>query len=335
MNIHLFEKLQKEGQISPASAEKLQELSANKLYSLHWELKTILYLGVLLLSGGLGILIYKNIDTIGHQVIIAIIALICGLSFAYCTRKRLAFSWQKVPAPNGFFDYILLLGCLTFITFITYLQVQYNVFGTRYGLATFFPMLVLLFSAYYYDHVGILSMAITNFAAWLGLTVTPLQLFSTNDFFVTTRLIYTGIFLGALLVAIAMISEKQDRKKHFAFTFANFGVHIFMIACLYGLMQGGLETRYYDGNKGAFLFWFAIMAAALVFCYKEALKRGSFYFLMILALYAYVAISYVVLKGLIAMDNIGALYLGLMYFIGSGIGFVVFLVKINKRLKKA
>jgi hypothetical protein len=333
MNIHLFEKLQKEGQISPASAEKLKEL--NKRYSLHWELKTLLYLGVLLLSGGLGILIYKNIDTIGHQAILAGIAIICGLSFAYCTRKKLPFSWQKVPAPNGFFDYILLLGCLTFITFVTYLQVQYNVFGTRYGLATFFPMLVLMFSAYYYDHLGILSMAITNFSAWLGLTITPFQLFAVDSFFVTTRLIYTGIFLGALLIAIALLSEKHDKKKHFAFTYSNFGVHIFMIACLYGLMTGGIDYHRYQTYDWSFMVWFTVMMAAIIFCYKEAFKRKSFYFLMILALYAYVAISYIVLKGLIAMDDIGALYLGLMYFIASGIGFVIFLVNINKRLKKS
>jgi len=74
MNIQLFEKLSGEGLVSPESLQKVKAAEGKKLFSLHWELKTILYLGVLLLSGGLGILIYKNIDTIGHQAILFAIA---------------------------------------------------------------------------------------------------------------------------------------------------------------------------------------------------------------------------------------------------------------------
>jgi hypothetical protein len=334
MNIHLFEKLQSEGLISPDSTEKVRVISDNKLFSLHWELKTILYLGVLLLSGGLGILIYKNIDTIGHQAILAFIALISAGCFAYCIKQKLPFSWNRVAAPNGFFDYVLLLGCLTFITFITYLQVKYNVFGTRYGMAAFFPMIVLMLSAYYFDHIGILSMAITNFAAWLGLTVTPLQFFYANDFFDNPRLHYTGVLLGGLLVFIAYIGDQKNLKKHFAFTYSNFGVHIFMIACLVGLMSDGWDHRYEEGNHGGFLLWFLLLAVVTVFCYKQALKKNSLYFMLIITLYGYIGLSYVVVRGLIATDNESGFYLGMMYFMASGVGAVLFLININKRIKK-
>jgi hypothetical protein len=67
-------------------------------------------------------------------------------------------------------DYILLLGCLLLLILIAYLQFQYNVFGNRYGLATFIPMVLLFISAYYFDHIGVLTMAITNLAAWAGIT---------------------------------------------------------------------------------------------------------------------------------------------------------------------
>ena len=79
------------------------------LFSLHWELKTILYLGVLLLSGGLGILIYENIDSISHQAILAAIALISAGSFYYCYKQSVAFSWEKVKSPTPLYDYLLLL----------------------------------------------------------------------------------------------------------------------------------------------------------------------------------------------------------------------------------
>ena len=55
MNKQLFEQLHAEELIADSSFKKLQEHSHTKLFSLHWELKTLLYLGVLLLSGGPGV----------------------------------------------------------------------------------------------------------------------------------------------------------------------------------------------------------------------------------------------------------------------------------------
>ncbi|PWV45897.1 putative membrane protein DUF2157 [Chitinophaga sp. S165] len=325
MDIELFERLQKEGTISAESAEKVRTITASRLFSVHWELKTILYLGVLLLSGGLGILIYKNIDTIGHQAILAAIALACGGCFYYSFRHKLPFSREKVPAPNGFFDYILLLGCLLMLTFITYLQVQYNVFGTRYGAATFIPMLILFFSAYYFDHLGVLSMGITNLAAWMGVTVTPLQLLSANDFSSHT-LIYTGLLLGALLIGTALLSYKSNFKAHYAFTYSNFGTHIFLIANLAGMFTA------YDGPYG---LWFLLLVAAVVFFYYYAIKQRSFYFVLIITLYAYIGLSFMIVRLLIETGDEGSIYAGLLYFIVSGIGAILLLINLNKKLKKA
>ena len=147
MNIQTFKQLHREGLISDNSLQKVEAMEKARLFSLQWELKTLLYLGVTLLSGGLGILVYKNIDSIGHQAILAFIALVCAGCFYYCRRKAAPFSVSKLPSPDPYFDYILLLGCLTLITFIAYLQYAYTVFGNHYGLATFIPMVILFISA--------------------------------------------------------------------------------------------------------------------------------------------------------------------------------------------
>ena len=183
MRIPIFEQLHREGLLSEASLNKIRIDEGTRLFSIHWEVKTLLYIGVLLLTGGIGILIYKNIDTIGHTVILALIGAVCAGCFVYCERKKLPFSFARVPAPNAYFDYILLLGCLTLLTFITYLQVQYTAFGEAYGLATFIPMVLLFFCAYYFDHLGVLSLAITNLAAWMGVAITPLNIFNANKTF--------------------------------------------------------------------------------------------------------------------------------------------------------
>ncbi len=176
MRISLFKKLHAEGLITDSALEQAEAMESRRLFSLYWELRLLLYLGVLLLTGGLGILVYKHIDTIGHQAVLAFIALVTAGSFFYCYRKRSPFSWSKVQVADPFFDYILLLGCLSLLIFLGYLQYQYDVFGDHYGSATFIPMVILFITAYYFDHLGALSLAITNLAAWAGIAVTPLSI---------------------------------------------------------------------------------------------------------------------------------------------------------------
>ena len=326
MDIPIFRQLYEEGILSGDSFEKVQRHNSKKLFSVHWELKTILYLGVLLLTGGLSILVYKNIDTIGHQAILIFIALVCTGSFFYCIKNKRPFSINKVAAPSVYFDYVLLLGCLTFISFIAYLQFAYNVFGNRYGLASFFPMLLLFFSAYYFDHVGILSMGITNLAAWLGITVAPMQLLTANDFD-NSIIIFTGLLLGILLMVMALFTDKKNIKKHFEFTYSNFGMHVLFVSSLAAMFR--FERMY--------LLCFLLLMAVAWFFYRKAMRQKSFYFLLITTLYSYVAVSYVVIRLLSAIRNVdmGAIYLGFLYFIASGIGLILFLTRTNKKLKAA
>ncbi|POY35309.1 DUF2157 domain-containing protein [Solitalea longa] len=323
MNSKIYDDLYAEGLLSAESLSRIKLKKTNQLFSVHWELKTLLYLGVMLLSTGLGVLIYKNIDTIGHQAILALIAAICVGCFSYYLKKKLPFSLNKVESPNSFFDYVLLLGCLSFLTFVGYLQFQYDVFGTRYGMATFIPMLVLFFVAYYFDHLGILSLAITNLGLWMGIAVTPAQILSNNDFN-SDQIIYSGLLLGIILLFAAFLSERYNIKKHFKFTYQNFGLNLTFIALLAGYYSFGSST----------LLWIVALAVIALFYYKEAIREHSFYFLLIITLYGYVAASSVIIRVLASLGDAGAIYLGLMYFIASGIGVILFLINLNKKLKK-
>ncbi len=324
MHTTVSEKLFAAGLLSDNSKIKVLQQQNNRLFSVHWELKTILYLGVLLLSSGLGILVYKNIDSIGHQAILIFIALITIAGFIYCFKTKLPFSTGKVEAPNSFFDYVLLLACLGFISFIGYLQYQYHFFGDRFGLVTFIPMLVLFFSAYFFDHLGILSMAITNLAAWVGISVTPLQILKANNFNNGT-IIITALVLGACLVITAMITRLRQVKPHFAFTYLNFGVHIIFIATLAGLFE--FEKIY--------LLWFLLLGGIAFYFYKEAIRSKSFYLLLVLTLYSYSGLSYVIMRLLFYTANadMGGVYLAFLYFIGSATGLIFFLIRMNKKIK--
>lgn len=324
MNSTLFTKLHADGFISEASLEKIRMRAANQLFSLYWELRVLLYIGVLLLSGGIGILIYKNIDSIGHTASLLFIASISAGCFAYCLKKNPDFSLQKVLPPNSFFDYILLLGCLTFMSFVGYLQFQYQVFGNRFGLALFIPLVVLFVTAYYFDNLAILSLAITNLAAWAGIALTPARILADNNFDNST-IIFTSLLLAILLIATGMLTNQKKIKAHFEFTYTNFGVNILFISCLAAMMH--FERRY--------ILWFVLLAGISYYFYAKAVKEKSFYFLLITSLYGYIGVSYVIIRFLFytIKEDIGGLAIACVYFIGSAIWLILFLMKLNKKFK--
>ena len=294
-------------------------------FSLFWELKTLLYTGVLLLSTGLGILVYKNIDSIGHQAILAFLALVTVGCHFFCYRKNPPFAWTKTNAQSILYDYLLLLGSLCLLTFIGYLQYQYRIFGTRYGLATFIPMVWLFFSAYYFDHLGILSLAITNLAAWAGIVVTPAKLLAENDFD-QPKLIFTGVGLGLFLLIVALISKRKGVKAHFDLTYKNFGGHLLYISLIAGMVH-------YDSYYWA---WLLPVLAFSYLVYRKALQEHSFYYLLVFLLYAYGAVSYSFLNALhqLNMEHYGG-YITTLYWLVSALLTLRLLVLLNKKIKSS
>ncbi|MEB0260565.1 MULTISPECIES: DUF2157 domain-containing protein [unclassified Mucilaginibacter] len=325
MENNIYNKLHADGYISDESFEKIKQKYATQLFSVHWELKILLYLGVMLLSGGLGTLVYKNIDTIGHQVILAFIALICIGCFTYCCKNKLPFSPAKVKAPNTGFDYILLLGSISMVTFLGYLQFKYNVFGTNYGMATFIPTVALFFVAYYFDHLGILSMSIASLALWMGVSVTPKTLLAYGTFN-NKDIIFTYVLFGIILLAAAYLTGRLNIKRHFKFSYHHYGVHVTFIALLAGFFE------YYD--SGFSFLWLMVVFALAIYVYLGSFKEHSFYFALLSILYGYFATCCLLVK-LIATSRAseGTFELLLLLFILSAVGLIYLIIHVNHKIK--
>lgn len=302
----MLQQLATAGVLSEAEELKIAQFEQQKNFSVHWELRLMLYLGVVMLSTGLGLLVYKNIDTIGHSVIIGLIGLISAGCFFYAYRHRKPFSWQLVESDSPFADYALLLGCLTFLTMEGYLQYQYQFFGERYGLITFIPAVLFLFCAYFFDHRGALSMGLTAFGSWVGLTVTPLGVFS-NDFS-NFDIIITALLFGSVLVGIGWFSEKKDFKKHFTFTYLLLGGNLALIAAFTGMVAQ---------NK---LLFALPLAALCVFFIRYARQSQSFLFLLMGMVYGYIGLTYLMFSW---MDSDLLFWTGQFYFVATA-GFVIY-----------
>ena len=183
MNLHrLAEDLFRAQVIGENSFKKISTHLDKRMFTLNFELKSFFYAGVMMLAGGLGIAVYKNIDSIGHMAVILFIAAVSISGFVWCFKKSRPYDPGKVESPGMVFDYVLLLASLTFVTLIGYLQFQYSVFGSYNSLALLIPALGLFFAAYYFDHLGVLSIAITCLAGFAGISISPYDLIRANNF---------------------------------------------------------------------------------------------------------------------------------------------------------
>ncbi len=321
----ILTKLSADHLLTPEEHKRLTQHFDTKLFSIHWELKTILYLGVMLLSTGLGIFIYLNIDTIGHTAIVTIIGFFCAACFAYCYKNRKPFTWQEIVNKHPFADYILLLGCLLFLSFEGYLQFQYSVFGTRCGMAALIPSLLFFLVAYRFDHKGILSIAITGLGGWLGLTITPLNVFEQD--FGTQSLIYAGIGLGAFLTLVSYAITIKDWKKHFSFFYFNFGMQLLFLCTL---------SAIFIMNSLVFIFY-SLLVGLCYLSYIYARKEQSFYFLLMAALYGYIGVTTFFIRFTLGSSSsvLGedVFFITLLYFILSCIGIIYFFFNYKKFLK--
>jgi hypothetical protein len=330
----LLADLETQGLLPPTQAAAILEDERTRPFSLHYELRTLLYLGITLLVGGLGVLVYQHIDSIGHGVIVAVIALAMAGSFAYAARHRSSFTWGEAPRTTVAADYLLLLSCLLFLVLEGYLQAQYALFGTRYGLVTVLPAGLFLYLAYRFDHRGVLSMAITALAAWVGVNVAPLALFTSG--FPSKELSAPGLLLGLGLLAAGLASELLRRKAHFAYTYLLLGSNVALLAAMVRLFE---DLGY--GSE-----WPALLVALLVLGICTGLvwyarRTQSYVFLLLAAGYGYVAFTsmLVILAKAALSDIVGwqdALFsLAVLYFPMSLIGLVLLLVNIKKILHRA
>jgi hypothetical protein len=135
------------------------------------------------------------------------------------------------------------------------------------------------------------------------------------------------LLLGIILIAGAYATQHFSIKKHFKFSYQHYGVHVSFIALLAGYFL------YYDSF--AAFFWVMGIALLAVFIYRDSSKNKLFYFILLVILYSYIAISSLAVRFFISLADSGIIYLAPMYFMGSAIALIFLLINLNKKLKTA
>jgi hypothetical protein len=320
MNASLVNRLEDLQLITPKQAKALRVESLH--LSVGKDLRFWLYVGILLMTSGISIWVYDHIDSLGHQVVISAIALLCAGCLGFCFRKGGGFQFKPIQVGDWTVDYLLLAGSLLLVFLIGYLQFQYQVFGTAYDLASFVPMILLFLLAYYFDHKGVLAMAITNLIVWVGITATPTRFWMDASFFETPTA-HAAMLLGVALWGWAYMHERISLKPHFAFSYQNVGMHLFLLGAAVAMV-----------NRQNSYGWYLIPALlGCAFLYWWATERKSFYMIVVAVLYAYFFLSYAIIRVLLTFDVGGALFQ--LYLMGTAIMLLVFLLKAYRQMKKS
>ena len=295
--------------INDQQATAIGAMETQKPFSVHWELRTLLYAGILLFTTGAGLLIYRYLDRIGHDLLILALAVVCAGCFAFVTYHKGPIRAARSGSRSPFGDYALLLGCLLFLTLEGYVQYQYNFFGTRYGLVTFLPAILFLALAYTFDHRGVLAMGLTALISWIGVTVRPLQFYFKGNFKDITVLL-SAIGLSLLLMGIAYTLDRQRIKRHFTITTLSIAGNLLLVA---------LVAALFNFENLNLLFATALGIACFSFD-RYARLEHSFLFLLMSTVYAYIGVTYLVFHYFHLRAE--AAYL---YWIITGIGVTVYL----------
>jgi hypothetical protein len=302
------------GFITAEQFDRIDLITSGKIVSLFYELRSLLYLGVMLFTAGVGLLIYQNIGEFGHIVAIIALTVLMIACFWYGFRNRTAYSNSAIQSATPYFDYVVLLGCLLFVSIQGYLQFRFGWLTENLGASTLISALVFFYVAYRFDHVGVLSLAITALASFWSISLSPQKWYSGN-FFEGPHLHSTAVVFSMSVGAIAFFLDRKAIKTHFTFTYLNFCMLLFFIGSIVGLFSDRLN-----------LVYIPLIFGGSAFAWYMARWKRSFLFL----LYAFVA-SYIALTYFLAINSIFSDVAGwAWYSILSCGGFIYFIIKGRK-----
>jgi hypothetical protein len=297
-----------QSKISPEQRALLSGLSRGEPFSVFLELNILLYAGVLAFVAGLGWTVSTWSKQLGDVLVLTILSAILAACFWYCFSRATAWSPAETPAPSSIFDYVLYLGSLVWSIELAYLEDRLHVLSGQLDLYLLASAALFFFLAYRFDNRFVLSLALSSLAGWFGLTISHWS--SPQD---ATYREYALLYCLLVSVAGALL-HLRGLKPHFLGTYLNVVANILFVA----LLSGVFEREDYG-------LWFLALLVACGSSLAWGLVRRQFAFVAYAAVYGYVGVSSLFLRGV----NDGTAVL--TYFVFSGVAMLVALILIGRR----
>jgi hypothetical protein len=307
-----LEQWKAQGKISPEQHADLAGLSRGEPLSLFLELNVLLYAGVLALVGGLGWTVSTWSQQLGDVLVVAALSSILAACFWYCFSRARAWSPAETPAPSPIFDYVLYLGSLTWSIELAYLENRFHLLSGQSDLYLLVTAGLFFFLAYRFDNRFVLSLGLSSLAGWFGLTISH---WSEHPDAAYRRY----ALLYCLLVGVGgAVLQRRGLKPHFFGTYLNIVANVLFWALLSGVFI-----------REGYGVWFLALLIACGASLAWGLARRQFAFVAYAAVYGYVGVSSLVLRGVRGESAI------LSYFVISGVSMLVVLVQIGRRFGRS
>jgi len=303
-----LEQWKQQSKISPDQHAHLAGLSRGEPFSLFLELNVLLYAGVLAFVAGLGWTVSTWSEQLGVVLVLTVLSTILAACFWYCFSRAPAWSPAETPAPNPIFDYVLYLGCLVWSVELVYVEKRFNVLSGRLDFPLLATAVLFFFLAYRFDNRFVLSLGLSSLAGWFGLTISRWS-GSQDAAYRQYALLY------CLLVGVGgAILQRRGLKPHFFGTYLNIGANVLFWALLSGVF-----------NREGYGLWFLALFIACAASLAWGLRRRQFVFVAYAAVYGYVGVSSMFLRGV--SDETAVLG----YFVVTGVAMLVLIVQIGRR----
>jgi hypothetical protein len=301
------------GVLPPAQAPKLLRVARGELLSVHAELRALLSLGVLLITGGVGVLVAQNLDRIGPAAIATGLTLAAIAALAWVEKVAPPFTWDEVKAPHLALDSILILGVLLAGADLAYVEWKFTPLGAQWPWHLLIMALLTGVAAFRYDSRPAFSLALSTFAGWRGISVGMLGFTLLPE---TSAVRWNAILCGVLFAGLGLVLKRTRRKPHFE----PVAVHLGWLLILGGMASGMFEEKEIAWASALLLVGAGLAAGA----YRA--RRFSLFAFGVVA--AYAGLSRVTL------DVVDAEVLGCFWFSATSILVLAGLIVAQRRLKE-
>jgi len=303
-----LEEWKEQGVLSPEQHALLAGLASGEPFSIFVELHILLYAGILAFVAGLGWTVSTWSQQLGDVLVLTVLSAMFVACFWYCFSRAPAWSALETPAPTRVFDYVLYLGSLIWAVELAYLENRMHLLSGQWDQYLLATAGLFFFLAYRFDNRFVLSLALSSLAGWFGLTISHWQGHQDAEYR------HYAILYSLLIGAAGAALQHRGVKPHFLGTYLNVAANVLFWAVLSGVFVRESSS-----------LWFLALVGACGASLAWGLRRRQFSFVAFAAVYGYVGLSSILLRGLHSDTDI------LGYFVITGIGMLIMLVVIARR----
>lgn len=207
--------LEREGRITPQRAGVLVAEERREIVSMYAEVRALAWIGVMLIAGGVGVIVSKNLDRIGPVTIAVAIFVASAACYAYAVERR-------ASARRGMLDeYVLLLGALILSADVGYIEHQFHLLGAEWPRHFLLLALIHGVAAYFFDSAALVSLSVAALASWFGIER------NVNTFFTDSIQMAGRAFVCSVVVGVWRFANRREGFTrvfdHFALNLALWG----------------------------------------------------------------------------------------------------------------